>query len=137
MHSIAKSGYALALVALSLVVCVPGTARADDFSGAWTVSGKATMGNMVMTIAPVCTFTQSNGTLGGNCNGPSYAGSVTGAVDGKNITWTWAGISKSDSNVRAVAKFKGTLGPDGVIHGTWTSSQMTTGEVGNFSAHKQ
>jgi hypothetical protein len=118
------------------VICVPVAAKAADFSGKWTVAGTMSTPGGGMTIAPVCTFKQdASGALTGSCKGPSYLGSIDGAVDGDTIVWHWHGVATGDDQAPNVtATFKGTLGSDGIIRGNWTDTLVPEGASGIFTA---
>jgi len=89
-----------------------------------------------MTISPVCKFKQDDNRITGSCKGPSYLGSVEGAVDDKTIVWHWYGVAiQKDQEPNVTATFKGTLGSDGLIRGSWTDS-LVEDASGIFTAQR-
>jgi len=131
MKAIASLRHASALVGFALIVASPVTVNAANFSGTWTFDG--TIGHpVIMQTAPVCVFRQSGNSITGNCKGPNASGSVSGAVNGRAITFVWHSVSATR---RGTATFRGTLGSDGTIRGTFTGT-ATPGLTGVFSGHQ-
>lgn len=128
----------LAVAIYAGMLSLPLAAAAADFSGTWSVAGTLSTPNGSMNISPICKLKQdSENRISGSCTGPSYLGSADGAVDGNTIVWHWDGVAKNDGaapNVKAT--FKGTLGSDGIIRGTWTDTLVPEGASGVFTAVK-
>jgi hypothetical protein len=128
---------------LTVAICVvavlfPLAAAAADFSGSWSVTGTLSTPRGSMNTAPICTFKQDdNNRISGTCKGPSYLGSADGAVDGQTIVWHWNGVATNGNEAPNVtATFKGTLGSDGIIRGTWTDTLVPEGASGIFTAQR-
>lgn len=118
------------------IISVPLVAYGANFAGSWAVSGTLSTPDGSMTISPVCKFKQDNDAITGSCKGPSYLGSVDGAVDGNTIVWHWHGVAINEEQEKNVTTtFKGTLGSDGLIRGQWTDS-LVEDASGIFTAQK-
>jgi hypothetical protein len=135
MIRISKLGYRSIVVGCTLVVAASASAQGVDFSGPWAVSGQIAAGPAFLAAMPVCQFTQVANQLNGNCQGPNAGGPASGATNGPTISWQWQAQPLTPIGVGGVASFQGTLGPDNIIRGTWTSTAMP-GASGPFSAHR-
>jgi hypothetical protein len=117
---------------MALMALAPAAASAATFAGTWSVAG--TIGNPVVAKAtPVCKLAQSGSKLAGTCRGPNGAGAAAGAVSGRAITLTWRVVATNAIGSSGIITYKGVLGNDGVIRGTWTFS-TARGLVGTFTA---
>jgi hypothetical protein len=134
MRRILTACVASALASLGILLSSSGAAAAD-FSGTWAISG--TLGDpVIVTATPNCTFQQDGDKISGTCKGPNATGSVDGMVDGSTITWNWHAVPITARGLGGVATFKGVLGADGTLSGTWTHSAVD-GVAGKFSAQRQ
>jgi hypothetical protein len=128
-----KSSCLAMLVALSGAAAM---AQAPDLSGAWQVTGELSAGDQLARATPVCTFKQTGAQVAGACEGPRAQGPVTGSVAGRHVAWQWRSNPKTIIGMSGVSSFEGDLGADNVIHGTWTTSQIS-GAKGTFSAQRR
>jgi hypothetical protein len=112
----------VAIIAVcALVMLAPLMARADNFAGTWAVSG--TLGDPVVArVSPVCVFKQDGDALQGSCKGPNGLGAASGAVDGAKITFQWNHVATTSQGMTGTSTFKGVLGGDGFVRGTWITS---------------
>jgi hypothetical protein len=132
MNALAKLRYGSVLLGFGLCLATPMAANASIFSGTWSVSG--TLGNPVAgTVAPVCKFVTSGSRIAGTCRGPNGVGNASGEFNGRAITFAWRHVATTSLGYTAIATFKGILGGDGVIRGTWRSS-ATPALLGRFTA---
>ena len=128
---------AAAVIGFAAVITSPAMINAANFAGTWAVSGSMDTPDGAMRVSPVCAFKQDGDRITGTCKGPSYLGSVEGAVDGEHIVWHWYGIAKNDVQTPNVTTtFKGELGDDGFIRGVWTNSIVPEGASGEFTAQR-
>jgi hypothetical protein len=118
-----------------LVVSAPAGAQAVYFSGPWAVNGQLVAGPVFAAVMPVCQFTQVANKLSGTCQGPNAGGPATGAANGPMISFQWQIVPMTPLATPGIASFQGTLGPDNLIRGTWTSSNAP-GASGPFTAHR-
>ncbi len=134
MGGIARLG---ADAAIGLALTVSSLAKADeiDFSGAWSVSGRIVTGNLLTYVSPICTFRQAGDQLTGSCKGPNGAGSASGLIDGADISWQWRIIATIAIGINGLSTFRGTLGRDRVIRGSWTFSRLPRAS-GEFTAQR-
>jgi hypothetical protein len=132
---IGKLGCRSLLVGCILVVSAPAGAQVVDFSGPWAVNGQIVVGPVFTAILPICRFTQVANQLSGSCQGVSLGGPASGASNGPMISWQWQAQALNPLGVGGIASFQGTLGPDNIIRGTWTSTAVP-GASGTFSAHR-
>jgi hypothetical protein len=110
------------------LVATPQRADAASFAGTWSVAGS--LGNV--RTNPVCTFRQSGSTLSGTCRGPNAAGPAAGKINGGQIAWQWRANALNANATSGVATFKGAVGSDNVIRGSWTFSTLRG--AGTFTA---
>jgi hypothetical protein len=121
--------------ACALLVSAPAGAQWVDFSGPWAVSGQIVAGPVFAAAIPICHFMQVGNQLSGRCRGPNGAGPASGATNGPTISWQWNVYPTTPIGLRGIASFQGTLGPDNIIRGVWTSTAVP-GASGPFSAHR-
>ena len=124
MRHACKTAWATGSIALALLAGAPARAQFPDFSGPWSVSGQIVTSNMLTTVAPVCTFQQVRARLTGFCRGPNAAGPATGLVNGPTVSWQWQMNPTTPLGFGGVSTFRGSLGPDNVIRGSWNHSQL-------------
>lgn len=119
------------------ILCLAAPVVADDnvnIAGTWAISG--TLGDPVISrMSPVCELKQDGAGISGTCKGPNAFGTVTGAVDGKNVLLTWKHAATTDQGITGTTTMTGTLGDDGFIRGTYTVS-IFPGAGGTFSGQK-
>jgi hypothetical protein len=120
---------------LALITALPAQAQTPSFTGTWSVSGQMVAGKFLATVAPVCTLQQAGSQVTGTCKGPNGIGPATGMASGANISWEWMITPTTPIAMSAIATFKGTLGPDGVVRGTWTNSNLPNAS-GPFTAQR-
>ncbi len=108
----------LALIALPLA--------AADISGAWKLEGNVAD----VRINRICTIKQAGNKLTGACKNQMNELSLTGEVNGNNITWSYDADYQGQ---KLTLVFKGALEADAAIKGSIT----TEGASGNFTATKQ
>ncbi len=108
-----------AIVGCALILVSPSLAQAANFAGTWAVRGTLRSSTYVGTVAPNCVLAQSGNTVSGTCEGPNSAGPVLGAVRGSAIEFQWHMTRITSIGMTGIATFRGTLGSDGVIRGTW------------------
>jgi len=130
-----KITLATALAVLPLLTASPVDAQVANFSGPWSVNGQIVAGNLFTSIVPICTFQQVGNQLSGICKGPNSAGPASGAASGPNITWQWQLVPSNPIGLAGTATFQGTLGPDNVVRGSWTFSQIPYSS-GPFTAQR-
>jgi hypothetical protein len=135
MISITRIRCATALIGLALMVSSSARAEDMDFSGSWSVSGRIVTGNLLTWVSPICVFQQTEDQLKGSCKGPNGAGSATGAIDGADISWQWHMVATNAIGLNGLSTFRGTLGRDNVIRGSWTFSHLPNSS-GTFTAQK-
>jgi hypothetical protein len=135
MRLIARLGGAGAAIGLALMISSSAPADEVDFSGAWSVSGRIITGSLLTYVSPICTFHQAGDQLTGSCKGPNGAGSASGAIDGADISWQWRIIATNAIGINGLSTFRGTLGRDHVIRGSWTFSRLPRAS-GEFTAQK-
>jgi hypothetical protein len=123
------------VIALALIISSSASADETDFSGSWSVSGRIITGNLLTWVSPVCVFQQTSDQLTGNCKGPNGAGSATGATDGSDISFQWHMVATNAIGLNGLSTFRGTLGRDNVIRGSWTFSRLPNSS-GTFTAQK-
>jgi len=111
-------------------------AQAPDLSGAWQITGEINAGAATAKAAPLCTLKQTGAQLSGGCEGPRAKGTATGLISGRHVAWQWHATSKAIIGVSGLTSFDGDLGADGVIRGTWTTTQLP-GAKGTFSAQRR
>jgi hypothetical protein len=134
MRGIVKLGVGAA-IGLALAISSPARADEVDFSGAWSVSGRIITGNLLTYVSPVCVFRQAGDQLTGSCKGPNGAGSASGVIDGADISWQWHMIATTAVGLNGLSTFRGTLGRDRVIRGSWTFSHLPNAS-GGFTAQR-
>jgi hypothetical protein len=118
-----KSHCLVALGAIAIIISNTVVASADDFSGMWVVSGS--IGNPVVgRVLPVCIFKQDGNQIHAWCKGPNGLGSAEGTANGKEIMFHWDDVATNEMGWDATSTFKGKLGSDGVIRGTWTTTAI-------------
>jgi hypothetical protein len=127
VKAIVTVGCAIGLAAFALFVA-PQPAGAAGFAGTWSVAGA--LGNV--RTNPVCTFRQAGSTLSGTCRGPNASGPAAGKVSGGQIAWQWRANAMNANATSGIATFKGVVGPDNVIRGSWTFSALRG--AGTFTA---
>lgn len=122
---------------IGLVLAISSGARADevDFSGAWSVSGRIITGNLLTSVSPICVFRQAGDQLTGSCKGPNSAGSASGLIHGADISWQWRLTPTNSVGLGGLATFRGTLGRDRVVRGSWTFSRLPRAS-GDFTAQR-
>ena len=125
-----------ALIFLALPAAALAQPPPADLSGAWQVTGEIRAGGTLVKATPLCSFRQAGAQLAGACDGPRAQGPARGAVAGSHVSWRWRGTPKTLVGVAGTASFEGDLGADGVIRGTWTTTQLG-GEKGTFSAQRR
>jgi hypothetical protein len=118
-----------ALAGVTALALLPVAASAASYAGTWSVS--ATMSSA--HASPVCKFAQSGNALSGTCKGPDGAGSASGVVSGREVSFTWHVVRTNAIGATGAASFRGVLGNDGVIRGTWTFT-AAPGQSGTFTA---
>lgn len=120
-----------AIIGCALVFISPMIAQAVTFAGTWAVSGRlGTTGS----VSPVCVFRESGIAVSGTCKGPNGIGSALGAVRGTAIEWQWHVTRTDPQGYSGIVTFRGTLGADGVIRGSWTFAGEAA--VGEFTAQR-
>ena len=120
-----------AVAACTLVLLSTLIAEAVTFAGTWAVSGRL---GATGSVSPVCVFRQSGIALSGTCKGPNGIGSALGAVRGAAIEWQWHVTRTDPQGYSGIVTFRGTLGADGVIRGSWVFAGATG--VGEFTAQR-
>src|SRR5512140_2206894 len=112
-------------LAAATLLALPAAAQPQnpDVSGAWQVSGEIAAPTGPLRAAPLCVFKQAGVQLSGTCEGPRAQGPATGSVAGRRVAWQWRATPKAIVGMNGTASFEGDLGADGVIRGTWTTTQ--------------
>ncbi len=126
-----KRLFAGAVVACALALVFPIIAEAVTFAGTWAVSGRL---GATGSVSPVCVFRQSGIAVSGTCKGPNGTGSALGAVRGAAIEWQWHVVRTDPQGYSGIVTFRGTLGSDGVIRGTWAFAGVDG--IGEFTAQR-
>jgi hypothetical protein len=116
-----------------LIERIPVQTPTSALSGSWQVQGRMEAGGQTVAMAaPVCDFQQAGAQLTGICRGPNAEGPLKGAMVGGHVTWDWTTKATTALGLDGVASFKGDLGADGTVRGTWTTS--ATGDLtGDFT----
>ena len=135
MLKTARLTVAGALFGAALALAAPASAQMADFTGTWSFSGQMMQGTLLLTVAPVCSLQQTGNQVAGTCKGPNAAGPATGLASGTNLSLQWMGTATDPLGRTGISVFQGTLGPDNVIRGSWTTSTMP-GASGPFAAQK-
>jgi hypothetical protein len=130
-----KLACAGALLGLTLPQSLPARAADADFSGGWTVNAHLVSGATLMTIASVCTFTQTAEFVSGTCKGPNGSCAASGLVNGAELYLNCRTIATNAPALAGFSTFKGTLGPDNFIRGVFTHSTFPHAS-GPFVAQK-
>jgi carbon monoxide dehydrogenase subunit G len=99
---------------------------AADISGAWKLEGNIAD----VRINRVCTIKQAGNKLSGGCKNQMNELSLTGEVNGNNVTWSYDADYQGQ---KLTLVFKGALETDTAIKGSITSE----GVAGSFTATKQ
>ena len=123
---------AFLIVAVSLASLPVRSDAAVNFGGTWHISGSLRTAVSVGTITPICVLKQSGNNILGPCRGPNGQGNATGVVNANRIQLVWNVIATTAYGVTGTITLHGTLGSDGVIRGTWTSSRIPG--LGTFTA---
>jgi len=128
----------LAPIAAVLALLTPLAAQAasPDVSGVWRVRAHAEVdGQTVAEARPDCVFHQEGSRLTGACKGPKSEGPITGTVDGAHVAWDWQAKAFAEGGATGLVSFKGDIGADGVMRGSWTGSVLP-GLVGAFTGER-
>jgi hypothetical protein len=91
---------------------------ADNFSGTWDINGRVRL---------ICSFTQKDKVLTGNCKGPLDQGPISGNVDGKSVNWIWA--AQTADSVPHIGEFSGQWDLKNAITGQWTEDTGATAQA--------
>jgi hypothetical protein len=119
----ARHKVASALVALAFAVCIPTVARAD-VSGNWQIVGHIELPNgNVFQSSPVCKFKQDGVAISGQCKGPNSAGTAKGTLTGDKVVFQMYTHAITPYGFNGTSYFSGVIGPDGVMRGTYTTSE--------------
>ncbi len=135
MTGIGGLGWRGLVVGGALAAAAPAGAQVVDFSGPWAVRGQIISGPVFTAVMPICRFRQVNNQLVGSCRGPNANGPASGAVIGLTISFQWQVHPFTPIGIGGLASFQGTLGPDNVIRGVWTSTAVP-GASGPFTAYR-
>lgn len=132
MTSIVRLRCIGAIAGFALFLCTAGIADAANLAGTWAVT--TTLKSGVVFSYPVCAVRQAGDEISGTCKGPAYLGAISGAVDGQKIVFEWRRIPSAGGVVNTQT-FRGALGADGSLRGTWIDTGMP-GVVGVWTAHR-
>jgi hypothetical protein len=116
MNLFTKVSLACAVGAVMIFAAAPRPADAAGASGRWSISGHSASGS---SVTPVCVITQSGGRISGTCRGPNASGPVAGTVNGATIAFSWRTMATTGVGYTGVVSFRGVLGRDGVVRGTY------------------
>ncbi len=101
------------------------TAADTKLTGEWQIQRNAGGRESTQT----CTFTQTEGDLGGTCSGPSGPVKLTGKINGKKVTWTF----QTDSEGGAVTViYNGAVDSENTMSGSITAVEFSV--EGEFKA---
>ena len=116
MNPFTRASLAWAVAAMTIFAAAPRPADAAGASGRWSVSGRSAYSS----VTPVCLITQAGSRISGTCRGPNAAGPVSGTVVGATIAFQWRTTATTRVGVTGMVTFRGVLGRDGVVRGTYT-----------------
>jgi hypothetical protein len=112
-------------------------AAAADLTGFWQITAQMEdQGQTVAQATPLCEFHEASMRLSGTCKGPNSEGPAIGAVVGNHVTWEWQAKALTAAGGSGTISFKGDIGSDGVIEGTWTAD-LLPGLTGKFTQRRQ
>lgn len=97
-----------------------------DISGAWKIDSQN-------GPVPVCGFKQVGNNLTGSCAGPNAQGTITGAMNGREVRWRWQWVTYAGKNAAAF-EFVGTVGSDNTVTGVVERREI--GFSVNFTAKR-
>jgi hypothetical protein len=98
-------------------------ARADS-TAVWAVSGLIRAPHGDETVKPVCKFVSHGDAFKGTCTGTSNVGPAVGSTSGRDVMFRWSHRPHDADGWIGVATFKGVLGSDGVVRGTWIDTSF-------------
>jgi|SRR5579862_5181704 len=114
---------------LLVLMVVSWSARAQDFSGVWVVTGDVDDNS----VSPTCTLTQKNQSITGNCKiDGEHTVEAKGSVNDKEVTWSYS-INYEGATYKLT--FSGLIGTDKLMQGTILIDP--SGASGEFTAKRQ
>jgi hypothetical protein len=125
---------AIAGAVMALAFAGPMVANASS-TATWAIAASIHAPGGFEYVNPVCTFVSHGDAFKGSCAGASNAGPASGSTDGPRVIFRWWHTPKNPKGWKGISTFKGVLGHDGIIRGTWIDTSMGHW-VGDWSAKK-
>ncbi|WP_116400499.1 hypothetical protein [Methylovirgula sp. 4M-Z18] len=112
------------LAAALIFASAAAQAQQVDFSGNWSVVGDLSSRRGTIVFMSTCGLDQIGSQVSGTCEGQKSSCALTGVVKGNDIRWTCRTLTTDQPNLTGAFTFRGAVGNDHIVHGTWGHSRF-------------